>query len=71
MEISKFCYQCRKYQKDKFVNDMGEKKPSCFKPRRCGGCLFSEGVEGKNGVVCCAKLNVLRNEDAVCIWDGN
>lgn len=71
MEISDFCYKCKKYNTDKFVNDMQGFKPDCFIPKKCGTCQFSEGIEGKNDVVGCNKLNVLRNAEDNCIWEGN
>lgn len=71
MEISKFCYQCKKYNTDKFVNDMADIEPSCFIPKKCGGCQFAEGIEGKDEVVGCTKLNVLKNVEDFCSWEGN
>lgn len=70
MEISKFCYQCKKYNNDQFVNDMGELKPDCFIPKKCGACQSSEGIEGKNDIVGCSKLNIFRNVEDICVWDG-
>lgn len=71
MEISIFCFRCEKYEDCKHVNDMQDNKPICLVNRKCGKCKFSERIDGKNEMIGCKKLEVLKNRESVCNWNGN
>lgn len=69
MEISEFCYICKKFNKCEKTHDMQDMKPNCLNIKHCGNCEDAERIEGRNEMVGCKKQNVLRSAESECNYN--